>query len=146
MWSGYARLRLKDQRFHKKNTFQTVLWLLDSVLFKRTSKIDTSKEKICHILQFFFDKGEKRCDQVVYIYIIKTISNRREYVFFDNVYSRTSLQPDISFRSVTNFFYISFVLRSDIGYNTVRSCAVPNLFSEFNRFFLVIFVDRNFDI
>ena len=32
--------------------------MVDSVLFERASKMDTSKEKIRYILQFFFDKGE----------------------------------------------------------------------------------------
>ena len=32
--------------------------MLDSVLSERASTMDTSKEKIRHILQFFFDKGE----------------------------------------------------------------------------------------
>ena len=45
-------------RFRTKKTSQTVLWLLESVLFERVSKMDTNKEKIRHILQFFFDKGE----------------------------------------------------------------------------------------
>ena len=38
----------------KKKTTQTGLWL-----FAHASKMDASKEKIRHVLQFFFDKDEK---------------------------------------------------------------------------------------
>lgn len=35
-----------------------VVWLVELVLFERVSKMNISKEKIRHIPQFFFDKGE----------------------------------------------------------------------------------------
>ena len=43
----------------RKMTFRTKKVFL-TVLFERASKMDTSKEKIRYILQFFFDKGENR--------------------------------------------------------------------------------------
>lgn len=47
--------------FRTKTTSQTVLRSLDSVLFNHTSNMDTSNEKIRHILQFFLDKDENAC-------------------------------------------------------------------------------------
>ncbi|KAG5311381.1 SETMR methyltransferase, partial [Acromyrmex insinuator] len=58
---------------------------LDSVLFERASKMDTSKEKIHHILQFFFDKGEnasQAVENVNNVYSPDTVSNSQSQFWF----------------------------------------------------------------